>query len=222
MEVKCVYFLLFYYALTISQVVVFFLNILKHSGVVMWKSQSPWPSLRGQLYDSSLEQSGGFWGIQRATSNNLRESDLVALAAYFVSKYNTSRSAAANGDDAAAEGAEGGAAAAKGGAYERRTVESERRGGFYCSRSQNRGPPLHVQINPMNLVCAVINRGRHVYPSPHTPFPANSTSGRSDISNLAKETTYVFTVRADFRTLYGIQVSDLFETCSEGLGKLRR
>jgi len=38
-----------------------------YSGVLTWKSQSPWPTLRGALYDSYLEQTGGYWGVQSAT-----------------------------------------------------------------------------------------------------------------------------------------------------------
>lgn len=30
-----------------------------YSGVIMWKSQSPWPSLRGALYDYFMTQTGG-------------------------------------------------------------------------------------------------------------------------------------------------------------------
>ena len=42
-----------------------------YTAVIMWKSQSPWPSLRGALYDSYLETSGGFWGVRRALTNGL-------------------------------------------------------------------------------------------------------------------------------------------------------
>jgi mannosylglycoprotein endo-beta-mannosidase len=37
-----------------------------YSAVIMWKSQSPWPVLRGALYDSWLQQTGGYWGVRRA------------------------------------------------------------------------------------------------------------------------------------------------------------
>jgi mannosylglycoprotein endo-beta-mannosidase len=37
-----------------------------YSAVIMWKSQSPWPVLRGAFYDSWLKQTGGYWGVQRA------------------------------------------------------------------------------------------------------------------------------------------------------------
>src|SRR5690606_24345986 len=36
------------------------------AGVLVWKSQNPWPSLRGQLYDWYLEPTGGLFGAQRA------------------------------------------------------------------------------------------------------------------------------------------------------------
>lgn len=37
-----------------------------YSGVLVWKSQNPWPALRGQLYDWYLEGTGGLFGAQRA------------------------------------------------------------------------------------------------------------------------------------------------------------
>lgn len=163
-----------------------------YSGVVVWKSQSPWPSLRGQLYDSSLEQSGGFWGILRATSNNLRESDLAALTEYLESNHDRSKSGAGDGAPTA-RGAEGGGTAAEGAQKMKREGE-ERRGALYGGSVLKKGPPLHVQINPITLSCAVINRGRFDYSWPHKT------------SVDAEEVTSVFTVRAVFRTLYGIQV----------------
>jgi mannosylglycoprotein endo-beta-mannosidase len=38
-----------------------------YGAVVMWKSQSPWPSFRGALYDPYLATSGGYWGVRAAT-----------------------------------------------------------------------------------------------------------------------------------------------------------
>eukprot|EP00475_Leptophrys_vorax_P000518 TRINITY_DN10290_c0_g3_i1.p1 TRINITY_DN10290_c0_g3~~TRINITY_DN10290_c0_g3_i1.p1 ORF type:complete len:952 (+),score=229.77 TRINITY_DN10290_c0_g3_i1:20-2875(+) len=35
--------------------------------VMMWKTQSPWPALRGFLYDSYLATNGAFWGVRSAT-----------------------------------------------------------------------------------------------------------------------------------------------------------
>ena len=37
-----------------------------YTAVIMWKSQSPWPALRGALYDSYLATTGGFWGARAA------------------------------------------------------------------------------------------------------------------------------------------------------------
>ena len=34
--------------------------------MVFWKSQSPWPALRGGFYDHYLETTGGFWGVRAA------------------------------------------------------------------------------------------------------------------------------------------------------------
>ena len=33
-----------------------------YAAVLLWKSQSPWPALRGGLYDPYLETNGGYWG----------------------------------------------------------------------------------------------------------------------------------------------------------------
>lgn len=37
-----------------------------YSAVLLWKSQSPWPALRGALYDYYLDYTGGFWGVRNA------------------------------------------------------------------------------------------------------------------------------------------------------------
>lgn len=37
-----------------------------YTAVIFWKSQSPWPALRGALYDSYLSTTGGFWGARAA------------------------------------------------------------------------------------------------------------------------------------------------------------
>jgi len=47
-----------------------------YAGVLFWKSQSPWPALRGGLYDYYLRQTGGFWGVRSA----LRDAVHVQLA----------------------------------------------------------------------------------------------------------------------------------------------
>ena len=41
------------------------------TSVILWKSQSPWPSLRGFLYDYFLESTGTFRGVQASLSNSL-------------------------------------------------------------------------------------------------------------------------------------------------------
>ena len=38
-----------------------------YSAVIFWKSQSPWPALRGAFYDSYLDTTGGFWGVHNPT-----------------------------------------------------------------------------------------------------------------------------------------------------------
>lgn len=35
-----------------------------YTGMLVWKNQNPWTSLRGQFYDVFLEQNGGFYGMQ--------------------------------------------------------------------------------------------------------------------------------------------------------------
>ncbi|MBS3770080.1 MAG: beta-glycosidase [Bacteroidales bacterium] len=37
-----------------------------YTGVLIWKTQNPWSSLRGQLYDHSLAQNGAFYGVRKA------------------------------------------------------------------------------------------------------------------------------------------------------------
>lgn len=39
-----------------------------YSAVLLWKSQSPWPALRGALYDYYLDYTGGYWGVRNALS----------------------------------------------------------------------------------------------------------------------------------------------------------
>jgi hypothetical protein len=38
-----------------------------YTAMLFWKTQSPWPSFRGHMYDNYLETNGGFWGIEQAT-----------------------------------------------------------------------------------------------------------------------------------------------------------
>ena len=37
-----------------------------YTAVIFWKSQTPWPSLRGGFYDWYLQTTGGYWGVRRA------------------------------------------------------------------------------------------------------------------------------------------------------------
>eukprot|EP00850_Spirogloea_muscicola_P022865 SM000315S11902 [mRNA] locus=s315:76654:82974:- [translate_table: standard] len=37
-----------------------------YTGLLIWKTQNPWPGLRGQLYDSLLDVTGGFFGTKLA------------------------------------------------------------------------------------------------------------------------------------------------------------
>lgn len=38
-----------------------------YTGTLIWKAQNPWPGLRGALYDWFLDQTGGYFGVKRAT-----------------------------------------------------------------------------------------------------------------------------------------------------------
>jgi len=39
-----------------------------YTGLLVWKSQNPWPALKGQLYDWYLDQNVGFYGYRHAAS----------------------------------------------------------------------------------------------------------------------------------------------------------
>ncbi|QGY46701.1 hypothetical protein GM418_24495 [Maribellus comscasis] len=39
-----------------------------YTGMLVWKNQNPWTSLRGQFYDVFLEQTGGFYGYQHGAA----------------------------------------------------------------------------------------------------------------------------------------------------------
>ena len=41
------------------------------TGVLVWKSQAPWPTLRGALYDYYLAPTGGFYGARAALKNEI-------------------------------------------------------------------------------------------------------------------------------------------------------
>lgn len=38
----------------------------RYTGVLIWKTQNPWPGLRGQMYDHLLDQTGAFFGLKHA------------------------------------------------------------------------------------------------------------------------------------------------------------
>ena len=52
---------------------------LYYTGMLFWKTQSPWPSFRGYMYDSYLETNGGFWGLVAATEGGKHGSLHVQL-----------------------------------------------------------------------------------------------------------------------------------------------
>ncbi len=39
-----------------------------YTGFLVWKSQNPWPGLRGQLYDWFLDQNGGYYGFRHGAA----------------------------------------------------------------------------------------------------------------------------------------------------------
>lgn len=53
----------------------------KYTGVLIWKTQNPWPGLRGQLYDHFLDQTAGFYGCRCAAEPIHVQ---LNLAAYFI------------------------------------------------------------------------------------------------------------------------------------------
>jgi len=42
-----------------------------YTAVLMWKSQSPWPVLRGSFYDNYMAMTGGYWGVKRALRGSI-------------------------------------------------------------------------------------------------------------------------------------------------------
>jgi mannosylglycoprotein endo-beta-mannosidase len=52
-----------------------------YSAVLMWKSQSPWPTLRGALYDYYLDQTGGFFGVRKALGYTTLSANYAGLHA---------------------------------------------------------------------------------------------------------------------------------------------
>ena len=55
-----------------------------YTGMLVWKNQNPWTSLRGQFYDVFLDQTGGFYGYQQGAKPlhvqlNLNDSSLMIV-----------------------------------------------------------------------------------------------------------------------------------------------
>lgn len=57
-----------------------------YSGVLMWKTQSPWPSLRGFLYDWYLHPTGGFYGVREATKRGHAQLDFLTRRIHVVNR----------------------------------------------------------------------------------------------------------------------------------------
>lgn len=53
----------------------------KYTGVLIWKTQNPWPGLGGQLYDHFLDQTAGFYGCRCAAEPIHVQ---LNLATYFI------------------------------------------------------------------------------------------------------------------------------------------
>jgi hypothetical protein len=56
----------------------------QYTGMLVWKNQNPWTSLRGQLYDVFLEQNGGFYGFMHGARPlhvqlNLNDSSICVM-----------------------------------------------------------------------------------------------------------------------------------------------
>ena len=40
----------------------------KHTGFLLWKTQSPWPALRGQIYDYYLEPTAALFAMRKVSA----------------------------------------------------------------------------------------------------------------------------------------------------------
>ncbi len=60
----------------------------QYAGILIWKSQGPWPALLSQLYDYYLQQTGGYYGVRRACEPHHVQLNLQTDEVYVV---NTSR-----------------------------------------------------------------------------------------------------------------------------------
>jgi hypothetical protein len=55
-----------------------------YTGVLVWKSQNPWPALKGQFYDWFLDQNAGFYGYKHAAAPIHLQFNPVDSAIYIV------------------------------------------------------------------------------------------------------------------------------------------
>ncbi|KAK3269096.1 hypothetical protein CYMTET_22440 [Cymbomonas tetramitiformis] len=58
-----------------------------YTAVIFWKTQSPWPTFRGAMYDPWLATTGGFWGVRSAVRSPVHvQLNLKTLAFTVVNK----------------------------------------------------------------------------------------------------------------------------------------
>ncbi len=55
-----------------------------YTGFLLWKSQNPWPALKGQLYDWYLDQNAGFYGFRHGAAPLHLQFNLADSAVYVV------------------------------------------------------------------------------------------------------------------------------------------
>ena len=59
-----------------------------YTGMIMWKSQGPWPGLRGALYDYYLSQTGGYYGVRAAIGGGAKVRVLLDQKRFTISVVN--------------------------------------------------------------------------------------------------------------------------------------
>jgi archaellum component FlaF (FlaF/FlaG flagellin family) len=55
-----------------------------YTGFLIWKSQNPWPALKGQFYDWYLDQNAGFYGFKHAAAPIHLQFNLSDSAVYII------------------------------------------------------------------------------------------------------------------------------------------
>lgn len=55
-----------------------------YTGFLLWKSQNPWPALKGQLYDWYLDQNAGFYGFRHGAAPTHLQFNIADSAVYVV------------------------------------------------------------------------------------------------------------------------------------------